>query len=98
MGVLVDGVMAAEKSRRADVEPLLVGDLFGRDQVRCVTGARSGDSGIIRVLEGVAESDARRGGFDKITGRRAAKHSGLRGHDGESFYTYAEVRHSRFDR
>ena len=48
MRVLVDGVMAAEKSGGADVDALLVGDFFGTDQARRVAGARRGDGGIDR--------------------------------------------------
>ena len=32
MGVLINGVVAAEKGAGADVEALLVGDFFGTDQ------------------------------------------------------------------
>ena len=39
------------------------------------------------MREGVAESDARRGGFDQFAGARAVKHAGLSSHDGTSLYT-----------
>src|SRR6267378_113218 len=87
MGVLVDGVMAAVEGGGADVEALLVGDFFRADEARGVAGAGGGDGGIERVSEGVAESDARRGGFDEFAGARAIKHAGLSSHDGSSLYT-----------
>jgi hypothetical protein len=39
------------------------------------------------VREGIAESDARRGGFDEFAGASAIKHAGLSSHDGSSLYT-----------
>jgi hypothetical protein len=64
MGVLVDGVMAAVESSCADVEALLVRNFFGSDEARSVAGAGGGDGGVVGMGEGVAESDARGGGFD----------------------------------
>jgi hypothetical protein len=87
MGVLVDGVMAAVEGGGADVEALLFGDFFGADEARRVTGAGGGDGGIERVSEGIAESDARRGGFYEFAGASAIKHAGLSSHDGSSLYT-----------
>src|SRR5437868_3574892 len=87
MRVLVDGVVAAVKRGGADIEALLVGDFFGGDQAGRITGARSGNSGIERVRESVAERDARRGGFDKFAGARAVKHARLGSHVGRLFYT-----------
>src|SRR5215472_3308798 len=87
MSVLVDGVMAAVKRGGADVEALLVGDFFGSDQPRRVTGARGGNGGVERMRESVAESDAGWGGFDELTGARAVKHARLGSHVGEVFYT-----------
>src|SRR5205085_4306768 len=87
MRVLVDGVVAAVKRGGADIEALLVGDFFGGDQAGRITGARSGNSGIERVRESVAERDARRGGFDKFAGTRAVKHARLGSHVGRLFYT-----------
>ena len=49
VGVLVDGVMAAEEGCGADQRTLLVGDLVGRDQARCVTGPRRGNRGVVWV-------------------------------------------------
>ena len=89
MGVLVDGVVPAIERGRADVQPLLVGDLFGRNQSRRVAGARGSNGGIEGMRESVAKSDARGGGFDEFTGGRAFEHTGLRGHDGKLFYTDA---------
>ena len=57
--VLVDRVVAAVKGGGADVEPLLVGDLFGIDEPGGIAGARSGNGGIKRMREGVAKSNAR---------------------------------------
>src|SRR5712671_3900556 len=59
MGVLENGVMAAVESGGADVEALLVGDLFGADEARGVAGAGSGDGGIEGMSPGVAEGYAR---------------------------------------
>ena len=87
MRVLVDGVMAAVKGRRADVEALLVGDFVGIDQARGIAGARGGDGGVEGMAEGVAQSDARRPGFDATGNRHSFKHAGLRGHVRELFYT-----------
>jgi len=64
MSVLVDGVMAAVESGGADVDALLVGDFLGADEAGGVAGACGGNRRIERVREGVAKSDARRGGFD----------------------------------
>ncbi len=90
MGVLVDGVMATVESSGANVEALLVGDFFRADEARGVAGAGGGNGGVERVSEGVAEGDARRGGFDEFAGARAIKHSGLSSHDGSSLYTCGE--------
>src|SRR5262249_51495790 len=78
--VLVDGVMAAEKCAGADVEALLVGDLFGTDETGRVTSARGGHGGVERMRESVAQSDARRSAFDKLRGVSAFKHARLSGH------------------
>jgi len=87
MGVLVDGVMAAVERGGADVETLLVGDFFGDDESRGVASAGGGDGGIVRMGEGIAEGDARGGGFDELAGAAGFEHAGLRGHVGKSFYT-----------
>ena len=92
MSVLVDGVMAAVEGSGADVEALLVGDFFRANEPRRVASAGGGDGGIKRVCEGVAESDARRGGFDEFAGARAIKHARLGSHDGSSLYTGGGVR------
>src|SRR5215472_9138729 len=75
MSVLIDGVVAAVERGGADVEALLVGDFFGSDQPRRVTGARGGNGGVEWMRKSVTESDAGRGGFDKLTGARAVKHA-----------------------
>jgi hypothetical protein len=87
MGVLVNGVMAAVKSGGADVEALLVGDFFGRDQVTRVAGARGGDGGVEGMGPGVPEGYAGRGGFDEFARERIFEHAGLRGHYAKEFNT-----------
>ena len=62
--VLIDGVVAAVKRGRANLQPLLVGDFFRPDDARRVTGARRGDGGIVGMREVIAQRDARRGGFE----------------------------------
>src|SRR5208337_5530779 len=59
VSVLVDGVVAAIESGCANVEPLLVGDLLGRDEAGRVAGTGGGNGGIEGMREGVAEGDAR---------------------------------------
>jgi hypothetical protein len=90
MRVLVDGVVAAEKSRGADVEALFVVYFFWIDEARGVAGARGGDSGVEGMREGVAEGDVWRSGLDEFVGISGLKHAGLGGHVGEAFYTEAE--------
>ena len=63
MRVLVNGVMSAKISGRADHHPLLIGDFFGTDQPRRIAGARRRDRRIESVREMIAQSDARRGRF-----------------------------------
>ena len=87
MRVLINRVVAAEKSGGADVETLLVGDFFWSDEMRGVASARGSDCGIERMREGVAESDARRSGLNEFAGISALKHARLGGHSRESFYT-----------
>ena len=87
MRVLIDGMVAAEKSGGAYVETLLVGDFFWSDEMRGVASARGSDCGIERMREGVAESDARRSGLNEFAGISALKHARLGGHSRESFYT-----------
>ena len=91
MRVLIDRVVAAEKSGGADVETLLVGDFFWSDEMRGVASARGSDCGIERMRESVAESDAGWGGFDKLAGARAVKHARLSSHVGDLFYTRARI-------
>ena len=85
--MLIDSVVAAEKSGGADVETLLVGDFFWSDEMRGVASARCSDCGIERMREGVAESDARWSGLNKFAGISALKHARLGGHSRESYYT-----------
>jgi hypothetical protein len=87
MRVLVNGVVAAEEGAGADVKTLFVGDFFMADQARRITGARGRDGGIERMSKGVAESDARRRGFNQFGGIAAFKHARLGGHSRQSFYT-----------
>src|SRR5262249_6063604 len=84
--VLIDGVMAAVKRGGADVQPLLVGDFLGLDEMRSVAGARRGNRGIKRMRESVAKRNARRSGLNLLRGTRAFEHAGLRCHLGTSFY------------
>ena len=90
VGVLVDGVMAAVKSGRADVQALLFGDFFGDDQARGVAGTSRCNSGIVGMREGVSEGDSGWSCFDEFAGTAAFEHAGLGGHDGNSFYTEVE--------
>ncbi len=68
VGVLVDGVVAAEERSRADVYALLLGDFVGLDQPSRVASARCGNRGIERMRERVAKSDSRSGGFNQRPG------------------------------
>ena len=64
MSMLVDGVVTAVERGGADVEALLVRDFLGGDEARGVASASGGDGGVVGMREGVAEGDARDGGFD----------------------------------
>jgi len=90
--VLIDGVVAAEKSGGADVETLLFGDFFWSDETRGVARARGGDCGIEGMCEGVAESDTRWSGLNEFARISALKHARLGGHGRESFYTLETVK------
>ena len=92
MSVLVDGVVTAVEGGGADIKTLLVGDFFGANEARGITGAGGGDGGIKGVRESVAKCDAGRGGFDEFAGARAIEHAGLTSHDGSSLYTGGEWR------
>ncbi len=81
--------MAAVESGGADVEAVFVGDFFRADEAGRVASAGGRNGGVEGVREGVAESDARRGGFDQFAGARAIKHAGLSSHNGSSLYTGA---------
>ncbi len=63
MGVLENGVVSAIKSGRANIDALLFGDFFGRNDARGIAGSRGGDGGVVRMREGIAQRDSRRGGF-----------------------------------
>jgi hypothetical protein len=54
VSVLVNGVMAAIEGTGADIDALLLGDFFGRDEVGGVASARGGDCGIEGMRERVA--------------------------------------------
>ena len=82
-GVLEDRVVAAVEGGRTDIEALLVGDFFGRDEMVGVTGAGGGDGGIEWMVEGIAECDARRSGFYDFGGMSAIEHARLSGHEEE---------------
>src|SRR6267143_6341782 len=75
MSMLIDGVMTAVEGGGADVEALLVGDFLGANEARGITGTGSRDGGIEGMSEGVAESNAGRGGFDLFAGASAIKHA-----------------------
>ncbi len=63
MRVLKNSVVAAVKSRRTDLQPLLVGDIFGIDDARRVARTRRGDRRIVGMREVIAQRNARRSGF-----------------------------------
>src|SRR6266481_7046961 len=92
-GVLEDGVVAAVEGGGADVEALLVGDLFRTDEMVGVTSASGGDGGIERMIEKVAKGYTRWGGFNGFGGASAIEHARLCGHGGRLFYTVVEQRH-----
>ncbi len=77
--VLVDGVVAAVKRGRPDLQALLVGDFFRPDDPRRVAGARRGDGRIVGMSEVIAQRDARRGGF-KLHAIRLRRSHRLSGH------------------
>jgi len=94
-GVLEDGMVSAIECGGADVEALLVGDFFRSDEMVGVAGAGGGDGGIERMVEKVAQGNARQGGFNGFGGGSAIEHARLCGHDGRLFYTVVEQRHRR---
>jgi hypothetical protein len=89
MGVLIDGVVAAEESSGADVEALLIVDFFRVDETGRVAGASGGDGGVERMSKRVAEGDARGSRLDEFGGITRMEHARLSGHVGEAFYTEA---------
>ena len=91
MGVLVDGVVSAEESGGADVEAMLVVDLFRINEAGGVTGAGGGDGGVEGMSESVAEGDARGSRLDEFGGITGMEHARLSGHVGETFYTEEQV-------
>ena len=94
-GVLEDGVVTAVECGGANVEALLVGDLFRTDEMVGVTSSSGGDGGIERMIEKVAKGYARWGRFNGFGGASAIEHARLCGHDGRVFYTVVEQRHRR---
>ena len=94
-GVLENGVVTAVEGGGANVEALLVGDLFRSDEMVGVTSASGGDGGIERMIEKVAKSYARWGRFNGFGGASAIEHARLCGHDGRVFYTVVGQRHRR---
>jgi len=64
VGVLINGVVAGEKSSRTDRRALLFGDLLGRDQARGIARPGGCNRGIIGVRERVPQSDVRNRLFD----------------------------------
>src|ERR1700757_4638496 len=87
MRVLVARMVAAIKSGRANIQPLLVRDFVGVDQARRVTGARRRNGGIERMRERIAQGHTRRSRFHPVRSGNAVKHAGLRGHVENRFYT-----------
>src|SRR5437660_12901131 len=71
MRVLVDGVVAAVKRGGADVEALLGGDFFRRDQAGGVAGARGRNRGVEWMGERIGAGGARRYGLGQF-GRTTA--------------------------
>ena len=94
-GVLENGVVTAVEGGGANVEALLVGDLFRSDEMVGVTSSSGGDGGIERMIEKVAKGYARWGRFNGFGGASAIEHARLCGHDGRVFYTVVEQRHRR---
>src|SRR5579885_3024575 len=92
MSMLINGVMSAVEGGSADVEALLVGDLFRADEAGGIAGTGGGNRRVKGMNEGVAESDARRPGLDEFTGARAIEHARLRGHVGSLFYRKERAR------
>src|SRR5256885_3762683 len=81
-GVLEDGVVTAVEGGGANVEALLVGDLFRTDEMVGVTSSSGGDSGIERMIEKVAKGYARWGrfyGFGGGGGHQQVRVGGPRG-------------------
>jgi len=62
MGVLKNSMVAAEESCGANVEALLVVDVFWIDEARGIASASGGDGGVVGMGESVAE--VMRGGAD----------------------------------
>ena len=80
MSMLINSVVAAEKSGGADVEALFVVNFLRIDETRRVTSARGGDGRVKRVRESVAKSDARWSGLDEFGGVPGMEHARLSGH------------------
>src|SRR3982074_2889632 len=74
MRVLVNRMVTTEKSGRANLQPLLVGDFLRADNPRRVTGPRGGDGRIVRVRKVISEGDARCGSFELHTVRLRRSH------------------------
>src|ERR671923_1473175 len=95
MRMLINRVMATVKRSGADVEALLVGDLFRCNEARRVASARGGDSGVERMRERIPKGDAGRGGINVLAGMRAVEHARLGSHVGRLFYTRGHVQEIR---
>ncbi len=79
MRVLINGMVAAEKSGRANLQPLFVSNFFRANDPRRVTGARRGDRRIVRMREVISQRDTRRGSF-KLDAVRLRRSHRLRCH------------------
>src|ERR1700737_5282828 len=75
--VVIDGVVAAVKGGRGDVEALLIGDFVRMNEAGRIAGARSGDGRIEGMGKRVAKSYMRRGGLDRVGDRDAIEHARL---------------------
>ena len=92
MRVLINGVMAAIESGRADVQALLIRDFVGSDQVRGVASSSGGNRRIEWMRKSVSEGDAWGRRLDRIRRRRTFEHARLDSHVEKSFYTLGEGR------
>jgi len=96
MSVLIDGVVSTVKSCRTDIKALLVSNFVVGNEAWCVAGARSGDGGIERMQERIAEGHLGSAGFHQAGVGCPIKHTGLCGHFGR-FYTESGKRTKKLE-